>query len=352
MKWSALAAAMAGAVALASPLAAQKTDVIILTNGDRLTGQVKGVSAGSLEMSPVYVNGTISVQWTSVARFESDKLFIVEMEDGSVYTGTLAVTETPPGESLRLKLTRVTGAVVIVDTKRVIGMAQTSDHFWGRFNGTVNSGFIFSKGNQSTQYNLSSTIQYPRARWGVQGSFNSSLSSSSGSDVSTRNQVGLGGRHLMKTAQWFYSSAVSFLQSEEQGITGQTSLGVGIGRYLARSDRSNLAVIAGVGWQGTKYDQAVGTQADQDLALWMLVADLNVYRWNKTSLSITADIFPAIGDLSHVYFGTNATYYLKFLGNLTWNVSFYGNWDTQPPPGFAASDYGLSSGLGWTFGDW
>jgi len=31
-------------------------------------------------------------------------------------------------------------------------------------------------------------------------------------------------------------------------------------------------------------------------------------------------------------------------------VSFYGNWDNQPPPGFSGSDYGSSSGLSWTFG--
>ena len=45
----------------------------------------------------------------------------------------------------------------------------------------------------------------------------------------------------------------------------------------------------------------------------------------------------------------NSTYYIKITGNLSW-VSFYGNWDNQPPPGFVGSDYGTSSGLSWTFG--
>jgi hypothetical protein len=29
----------------------------------------------------------------------------------------------------------------------------------------------------------------------------------------------------------------------------------------------------------------------------------------------------------------------------------YGNWDNRPPPGFASSDYGSSSGVSWTFGN-
>jgi hypothetical protein len=43
-------------------------------------------------------------------------------------------------------------------------------------------------------------------------------------------------------------------------------------------------------------------------------------------------------------------YYLKLWSNLTFNLSLYGNFDTRPPEGLSGSDYGFSSGLGWTFG--
>jgi hypothetical protein len=42
---------------------------------------------------------------------------------------------------------------------------------------------------------------------------------------------------------------------------------------------------------------------------------------------------------------------VKLFSNLKWNVSFYGNWDNQPPANFSGSDYGSSSGLSWTFGN-
>ena len=44
-----------------------------------------------------------------------------------------------------------------------------------------------------------------------------------------------------------------------------------------------------------------------------------------------------------VRFATNASYYVKLFSNLSWNLSFYGNWDNRPPPGFSGSDYGTSS---------
>jgi hypothetical protein len=57
-----------------------------------------------------------------------------------------------------------------------------------------------------------------------------------------------------------------------------------------------------------------------------------------------------LSDPGRVRFNTNASYYIKIVSNLKWNLSFYGNWDNRPPPGFAGSDYGTSSGLSWTFG--
>ena len=75
---------------LAAPLfARESTDVIVMKNGDHLTGEIKGLNAGVLYMSMPYILGTSSVQWSNVARLESKQLFLVKTEDGSVYTGPL-----------------------------------------------------------------------------------------------------------------------------------------------------------------------------------------------------------------------------------------------------------------------
>src|SRR5215510_11646756 len=76
---------------LAAPLSArQKTDVIVLANGDRITGEIKSLNAGVLRVDLDYVDGAISVQWLKVRRITSNQLFIVQAQDGSLYTGTLA----------------------------------------------------------------------------------------------------------------------------------------------------------------------------------------------------------------------------------------------------------------------
>src|SRR5271170_6218441 len=88
---------------LAMPaFARDSTDVVVMKNGDRLTGEIKGLDAGVLYMSMEYILGTSSVQWSKVARLESTQLFLVKTEDGSVYTGTLNTTDTPGGRPLEI----------------------------------------------------------------------------------------------------------------------------------------------------------------------------------------------------------------------------------------------------------
>ena len=86
----------------AAPVFARKsTDVIVMKNGDRMTGQVKSLNAGILSVSLDYVNGTISVDWSEVAHLESSQLFVVLTQGGSPYEGTLVTAKHLPASPLR-----------------------------------------------------------------------------------------------------------------------------------------------------------------------------------------------------------------------------------------------------------
>src|SRR5271157_2897211 len=90
---------------VAAPLLARdSTDVIVMKNGDHLTGEVKGLDAGVLYVSMTYILGTSSLDWTKVARLESKQLFIVKTQDGSVYKGTLNTAETEEGRPVKIEV--------------------------------------------------------------------------------------------------------------------------------------------------------------------------------------------------------------------------------------------------------
>jgi hypothetical protein len=338
---------------LAAPLSArEKTDVLVMKNGDRLTCEVKGLEAGVLYVKLDYVEGTISVQWSKVARLESSRLFIVKTENGSVYTGRPSTTAAPGDQPAKIQVAETPDKKVVIDRSQIVAMGRTSEKFWQRFNGDISTGIIYSKGNQAAQYNLSSLVEYPRERWAAQASFDSSLSSSTGATASTRHQLNFGALRLLRWNNYFYSGVASFLQSSEQGIGLQTNFGGGIGRYLKNTNRAKISMLGGLAWQRTKYDEPTGALlTTQNVTAAMIAADVKVFKFKKTRLNLSATLIPAISEPGRVYFRTNGSYYVKLFSNLSWNFSFYGSWDNRPPGRLSGSDYGTSSGLGWTFGN-
>lgn len=329
--------------------ARDSTDIVVMKNGDHLTGEIKGLDSGVLYVNMKYILGTSSLQWSKVDHVESKQLFVVKTEDGSVYSGTLATVE-PGGRPVRIEVLEAPEHKVVLERSRVIQMYETSDKFWQRFNGEIDSGIIYSKGNQSTQYSLNADVEYPRKRWATSAAYSSSLSASSGTSPSNRNQVTAAGTRLLPWNNWFYQGLGVFLQSSVQEIDLQTTLGAGVGRFLKNTNNAKVSLIGGFGWENTKYAQSAATPTAQNVAAALAAAQMKFFRFNKTTLAVNAILLPALSQPGRVHFDLNSSYYVKVFSNLTWNISFYGNWDNRPPPGFSGSDYGTSSGLGWTFG--
>jgi hypothetical protein len=254
---------------------------------------------------------------------------------------------------VRIEVTENVVKSVALEQQKIVTLNQTSNRFWQRFNGAINSGVTYSKGNQTSQYTFGTEVQYPRERWGAGASFDSTLAASTGVTASTRNDAALYARHLMRWNNWFYTGLGDFLQSSEQSIDLQSNVGGGIGRFLKNTNRSMIALVGGVAWQNTRYSHSAGTQESQtqNTAAALVAGEMEFFKFDKTNLTVSLSASPALSQPGRVYINTKATYYVKFFGNFTWNTSFYGNWDNEPPLHFAGSNYGASSGLGWTFGN-
>jgi putative salt-induced outer membrane protein YdiY len=334
------------------PLFAQESqDVIVMKNGDRITGEIKGLSAGVLSVRVRYIDGRISVQWSQVAHLQSDKLYLVQTEGGVVYTGKLSTSGESDDPPIRIEVAATPEREVEIAQRQIISLGPTSDSFWHRFDGAVNTGFLYSKGNESVQYNLSSQVAYYRERWSSQVSFNSTFASSSGANLSTRNQTDISTLRLLRWNNWFYAGTGSFLQSSVQEISLQTTLGGGIGRYLKNSNRASIYVLGGLGWQNAGYKQYTVDQGTQNTAVGFVATEIKTFKFKKTNLDVSASVVPAISGPRRVHFNTNAIYNIRFTPDLSWNFSFYGSWDSRPPETFPKSDYGTSSGLSWSFGN-
>src|ERR1700733_15417941 len=138
----------------ATLLAQQNSDVLVMKNGDRFTCEIKELSAGVLSVKLSYVDGTIAVQWSQVAHLESNRLFRVVTESGAVYTGKLSTSGVSDDPPIQIKVAATPEREVEISQRKIINLSQTSESFWHRFNGAVNTGLQYSKGNESVQFNV------------------------------------------------------------------------------------------------------------------------------------------------------------------------------------------------------
>src|SRR3982751_6162026 len=78
------------AVVCASPArAGRDDDVVILKNGDRLTGEIKGLQRGELSFKASYMADAVRLDWSKVERLESKDRYLILRTDGQLFTDLL-----------------------------------------------------------------------------------------------------------------------------------------------------------------------------------------------------------------------------------------------------------------------
>ncbi|KPK65125.1 MAG: hypothetical protein AMS21_05635, partial [Gemmatimonas sp. SG8_38_2] len=124
------------ALALAAPLAAQKTDTVTLYNGNRITGEIKELDHAKLKYSTDDM-GTIYIEWNKIARLTSRAYFEVELEDGLRFYGTFG--EPSRDGIVLVVLTESTADTV--DMALIVKITPIKATFWTRLDGNVDIGF-------------------------------------------------------------------------------------------------------------------------------------------------------------------------------------------------------------------
>src|SRR5688500_8663285 len=64
-------------------------DVVILKNGDRMTGEIKGLQSGELRFKADYMAEAVRLDWSKVERIESKSTFMIWLVDGKLVTSVM-----------------------------------------------------------------------------------------------------------------------------------------------------------------------------------------------------------------------------------------------------------------------
>lgn len=125
------------ALASTAALGAPKTDIVVFHNGDRLTGEVKGLDRGQLSLN-TDAAGTVSIEWARLVSVDSRQILQIELTSGMRYTGQAAAASGPG----KLRLTPQDGGeareFAFADVVRMDPIDQGS--LWNRLDGYLTAG--------------------------------------------------------------------------------------------------------------------------------------------------------------------------------------------------------------------
>ena len=131
-----------------------KTDVIVLDNGDHLTGEIKSLKNGILSYK-TDATETISLKWIHIKSITSRFDYQVEVKGGERYFGSLPASG-KEGE-LRIESDSETHDIPLLD---IVTIWPIEHGLWKKLDGSINLGLNYTSSNQSVQYNFNGDVSY------------------------------------------------------------------------------------------------------------------------------------------------------------------------------------------------
>ncbi|MBL8201577.1 MAG: DUF481 domain-containing protein [Chromatiales bacterium] len=340
---------LAGLVLLgwAGAALADKTDIIHLRNGDRVTCEIKNLERGRLKVSTDSM-GTIYIEWKDVLRVSSRELYVIEVQDGSRLQGTLA--ETDAGGQLLLRSEGPdTGSEQFVPMATVVWLdpLKLDEVRVKRWDGSISAGFDTTKANNDTS--LSASFDARRRAEDFLLNFNSSIYSRSQDGVEDSLRANVNGvyRGLLED-RWYWAAVGSFERNDELGIDLRSLGGAGYGRFLVQTGRTLWSVTGGL---AVVNEQLAGDEDAQTSLEGFFNTDYEFFTYDtpKTTLTTSLTVFPSLTESGRVRGSLDFALRRELIEDLFVEISVYDSYDSEPPEEGEKNDYGIVTSLGYTF---
>jgi hypothetical protein len=320
---------------------AQKTDIVILQNGDRITGEIKELALGRLKFKTDNA-GTIFFEWDKVAAVKSGQTFEIVTQDekeyyGSVDTDTIAnlLLIITPDRTIRL---RPLAAISIIPIK---------ESFWKRLHLSIDLGFSYTKASRVGQLTLNSDAGFRRRKLSSDLSLSSMITLQEDRERAERHSLNSQTIYFF-SRPWGWGGTASLERNSELGIDYRLLLGTGIGRYLIQTNFNQLGFLGGLQYNR---EWVTGGEPGQDNLEAFVIISYRQYRFDTPELDLSSSLkfFPSLTPIDRFRGEFNIDLKWELVADLYWGLRFYDQFDSKPPSIDASkNDWSIILSLGWS----
>jgi small nuclear ribonucleoprotein (snRNP)-like protein len=339
---AAQAIVLAGILGVPLDLAAQRVrdEVVELSNGDRVTGEIKGLDRSQLTVRTVDL-GTVQVRWQRVVRLNSNRTLEIELADGRRLRGSL-VSPTPQ----TLDVTG-SGGTVNVDLASILVIRPVARSWIGDLTGRIDAGFSYTRGSGVAQSSANAEVTTRRPAFESTLTFNAVLTRVQGQPESSRYLLNYN-YNRFRTGRVFVGGLADAQRNRDLGISFRASVGAGTGYRILKTQRQELTVLGGpVLIREMPLEEPGSTQG---LALASTNYSLFFNEYPKTNLEVANQLRFGLSEPGRFLLDLNASVRRELWRDFYIAGSVYNSYDNRPPTSSTIkNDVGMTLTLGWTF---
>ena len=333
-------AMLAAVLAAGTAAAADKTDILLFKNGDRLTGEVKTLDRGKISFD-TDAAGVIKIEWDDVEQLFSTTTYEITLDSGERLYGSLAETTRPAEIRLQTDATALD-----LPTETVVRMAPIKSTIIDRIDMSIDVGYSLAKANKLEQSNVSYDFAYREEKHLLTASFDGSTSSSDSDPSSTRVFSDLSYRRFLDNSIWYPFGVGQFERNDELGVDRRVSLGGGMSRWLRDTNQNRIAFSGGL--IRSLEDDNASTDRKSDTEA-MVAMDLEWFRYDTPQLDVATKftLYQRLSGTREPRGNLDVNFKWEIFKDFYWSFSVYYTFDKQSDSNEATDDYGSFVSLGW-----
>jgi len=317
---------------------AQRTDVVVLGNGDRFTGEVRGMSRGRLEFATDDA-GRIFIEWIKIARLTSIHSFEVELSSGLKYYGTLQ----SPQDFVMQVGPETTDTFPMVEA---ITLTPMSEYFWARVRAYIGLGYTLAKSNDAMTLSGEGEFATRGQHLGGSFDFNTYWQRDQNSTVVGQLSMNLTGAYYFPVLR--LQLQLGYDHNDELALNYRIDLSGGVAYPVVRNTWNELWFTGGLMGAQEKY-----SNGEPSLNLAAYVGEeweAFIFDRPRLSAGIVTQIIPVLSELWRTRGTVSARVRYEVFRDFFVGCHFSFTFDTKPPDPVASNtDYLLSITIGWSY---
>ena len=319
----------------------RKTDVITLYNGDRITGEIKSLLSGRLNLGTDSM-GTLSIEWKDVSSVDSNYNYELRLADGRRFFGTVTPGDKP-------------GVIAFADVfgeqdfswMEVVELRPIEERVQDRIDIYLSANYAFTKASGVTQTEFRADVSYEN-----EDALNSLTSRATISDTDTEttnsSRVSLSRRAWTDRRALYRTVFGGYESNDELSLDYRFTLGGGLGRYFIDTNNRNLN--GSIALQALEERSSGGDKQESVEAV--ISAGFSSWRFDSPELNLQLDasLYPSLTERGRLRADTNLRLRWEMINDLYWDLSAWGSYDNETIDELGNStDWGVTTGVGWDF---